>query len=56
LYLYTKITRDRGLSSDIVQPLVNPKKKIDPPTIYQGHIFSNLVISDLDVTHDREVM
>ena len=38
------------------QEIADPKNKIDPPTIYQDHMFSNLVISDLDVTHDREVM
>jgi hypothetical protein len=49
----TKITRDRSLSSDIVQPLVNQKNKIDPPTIYQGNKFANLVILDLDVTPEE---
>jgi hypothetical protein len=32
---------------------VNQKNKIDPPTIYQGNKFANLVILDLDVTPEE---
>ena len=32
---------------------MSQKNKIDPPTIYQGNRFSNLVISDLDVTPEE---
>ena len=32
---------------------MNQKNKIDPPTIYQGNRFSNLVILDLDITPEE---
>ena len=52
-FKWNKNHKRSSLSSDIVQPLVTPKNKIDPPTIYQGNKFINLVISDLDDTPEE---